>query len=107
MEVWEKVIPSETARWLHAMGRLSNEAFSFPGDLWVRLVYDFAVAFHRGSIHRDHLLKSMIPLYLGRVASFVKEHRESSGAEVERKIESLCELFETLKPYLIARWDKR
>jgi len=107
MDVWEKAIPSETVRWLHAMGRLSNEAFSFPDELWVRLVYDFAIAFRRGSIHRDHLLKSMIPLYLGRVASFVKEHRESSGAEVERRIESLCELFETLKPYLIARWDKR
>lgn len=107
MEVWEKAIPPETVRWLDGMGHLSNEAFSFPDDLWVRLVYDFAIAFHRGSIHRDHLLKSMIPLYLGRVASFFKEHRESAGAEVERGIESLCELFEMLKPYLIARWDKR
>lgn len=106
VEVWEKTIPSETAHWLKSIGSLSNEAFFFPDDLWVRLVYDFAVAFHKGTLHRDHLLKSMIPIYLGRVASFVKEHLESSAAEVERKIESLCEVFETLKPYLIERWDK-
>jgi len=69
-------------------------------------IYDFAVAYHKGSIHRDHLLKSMIPLYLGRVAFFVKENIDSSASEVEEKIESLCKVFEEMKPYLIERWAK-
>ena len=46
----------------------------------------------------------MIPLYLGRVASFVKENHKSSAKEVEEKIESLCRVFEEMKPYLIERW---
>jgi hypothetical protein len=46
----------------------------------------------------------MIPLYLGRVASFVKENQESSAREVEEKIESLCKIFEEMKPYLIETW---
>jgi len=106
MEIWRKALPSETARWLESIGRLSDEAFSFPQDLWVRMIYDFAVTFHKGSVHREHLLKSMIPLYLGRVASFVKENKESSANEVEEKIESLCNVFEEMKPYLIERWEK-
>lgn len=46
----------------------------------------------------------MIPLYLGRVASFVKENQQSSSQEVEETIESLCKVFEEMKPYLIERW---
>jgi glycosyltransferase involved in cell wall biosynthesis len=106
MEIWKKILPPETVQGLESIGRLSNEAFSFREDLWVRIIYDLAVAYHHGSVHREHLLRSMIPLYLGRVASFVKENKESSSNEVEEKIESLCKVFEEMKPYLIDRWDQ-
>jgi hypothetical protein len=106
MEIWRKVLPSETALWLESIGRLSDESFSFPQDLWARIIYDFASAYHKGPVHREHLLKSMIPLYLGRVASFVIENQESTAGEVEAKIESLCRVFEEMKPYLIERWEK-
>lgn len=105
MEIWKKVLLPETAHWLESIGRLPNEAFSFPQGLWIRIIYDFAVAYHKGSVHREHLLKSMIPLYLGRVTSFIKENQESSAKEVEEKIESLCTMFEEMKPYLIERWE--
>ncbi len=104
MEIWRKVLLHETVLWLESIGRLSNEAFSFPQDLWVRVVYDFAIAYSKGRFHRELLLKSMIPLYLGRVASFVKENKESSSREVEERIESLCKVFEEMKPYLIEHW---
>jgi glycosyltransferase involved in cell wall biosynthesis len=107
MEIWRKVILPETAPRLESLSRLSDEAFSFPQDLWVRTIYDFAVAYHKGSINREHLLKSMIPLYLGRVASFVKENEKSSAEEVEEKLESLCQVFEEMKPYLIERWEDK
>ncbi len=106
-EIWEKVLLPETGSRLESIGRLSDGAFSFPGDLWVRVVYDFATAFHKGPVHREHLLKSMIPLYLGRVASFVKENLRSSAEEVEKEIESLCKVFEEMKSYLIERWEKQ
>jgi glycosyltransferase involved in cell wall biosynthesis len=106
MDIWKKGLPPETLGRLESVGRLSDEGFVFPPDLWVRLIYDFAVAYHKGSIHREHLLKSMIPLYLGRVASFVIENRKSTAGEVEEKIESLCRVFEEMKPYLLERWGQ-
>jgi glycosyltransferase involved in cell wall biosynthesis len=106
-EIWRKALLPETLHWLESIERSSEEGFSFPQDLWVRIVYDFALAYHKGSVHREHLLKSMIPLYLGRVASFVKENKESSSREVEEKIESLCKVFEEMKPYLIERWTTK
>jgi glycosyltransferase involved in cell wall biosynthesis len=107
MEIWRKVLLPETALSLEAIARRSDQAFSFPEDLWVHVVYDFAIAFHRGSIHREHLLRSMIPLYLGRVASFVKENEQSTAKEVEEKLESLCQIFEEMKPYLVERWKRK
>ncbi len=106
MEIWRKLLSTETVAWLESIGRLSDEAFFFPQDLWVRIIYDFAITYYKGKVHREHLLKSMIPLYLGRVASFVKETQESSAREVEEKIESLCKLFEEMKPYLIEHWEQ-
>jgi glycosyltransferase involved in cell wall biosynthesis len=104
MEIWRKVLLPETVLWLESVARLSDEAFSLPQDLWVHIVYDFAGAYYKGSVHREHLLKSMIPLYLGRVASFVMENQKSSVIEVEEEIESLCMVFDEMKPYLIDRW---
>ena len=103
-EIWKKVLLPETGIRLQSIGQLSDEGFFFPHDLWVRIVYDFAIAYHGGSVHREHLLKSMIPLYLGRVASFVKENQKSSAEEVEGEIESLCQAFEKMKPYLVEHW---
>jgi hypothetical protein len=106
MEIRRKALPPETARWLESIGRLSDEAFSFSQDLWVRIIYDLGVTYHQGSTHRARLSKSMIPLYLGREASFGKGNIESSASEVEEKIESLCKLFEGRNPYLRERWTK-
>jgi hypothetical protein len=105
MEIWRKVLAPGTALLLEEVGRLTDEAFSFPENLWVQMVYDFAIAYHKKLIYRDHLLKSMIPLYLGWVASFVKENQESSAEDVEKKIEFLCMVFEERKPYLVEHWD--
>jgi len=104
MEIWRKALPAETARRLASIGRLSDDAFHFPQDLWVRLVYDLAVAYQKRSVHRDHLLKSMVPLYLGWVASFIKENREASAQGVDDWVESLCRVFEEMKPYLVEHW---
>lgn len=103
-EVWRRVLPGGIVLGLEAIGRLSEEAFSFPPDLWVRTVYGFAVAYHKRSLHREHLLKSMVPLYLGWIASFIKENQKASTSEVEEKIESLCRIYEEMKPYLLERW---
>jgi hypothetical protein len=49
-------------------------------------------------------VRSLTPLYLARVASFVLETQELGPAEVDEKIEGLCRTYESMKPYLIANW---
>ncbi|MBI3697667.1 MAG: glycosyltransferase [Acidobacteria bacterium] len=104
-QVWDLALQPGTARALRQLGRLAAPDFHLPDELWVKVAYDFAAAFHLRKVHPDHLLRSLTPVYMGRVASFVKDTRESLAAEVEEKIEGLCLLYEQWKPYLIEQWQ--
>ena len=78
----------------------------FADDVWCHVVYDFAVAHHRRRMPADLLLSALVPLYLGRVASFVERHAESGSSEVEDAIETLCSTFLAERAYLTARWEE-
>ena len=70
------------------------------------MVLDYSCAYRKHPLSRGHLLQSLTPLYLGRVASFVRENENLESDEVEQKIERLCMSFENLKPYLKAQWNR-
>jgi len=53
------------------------------------------------------VLESMIPLYFGFIASYVKKTMKLSNQEAEEEIEKICLEFEKLKPYLIENWEKK
>jgi hypothetical protein len=103
-EVWSVVLPPATLLELKKLARRQNGEFAFSDHVWVRVIYDFAVAHHLRTIARDHLLRTLTPLYLGRVASFVLQMRAAGADEIEDRIEDLCVLYEKDKPYLISRW---
>ncbi len=102
--VWEIILSQETQADLLQLELQDQDEFRFPQELWVRVIYDFALAYHEQVLHRDHLLKSLTPLYLGRTASFILETQTSTPAQIEQNTERLCELFEVMKPYLAERW---
>ena len=54
--------------------------------------------------HRDHLLRSLTPLYLGRTASFVLQTLDAGSEEVEGSIRNLADEFVREKDYLRERW---
>jgi hypothetical protein len=104
MDVWAAVLAEEDLGRLRAVASLTTDSFELGDDLWVRLVCDFAAAFHHRVMDRQHLVRSFLPLYMGRVASFVREMALDDAAAVEEKLERLCLAFESAKPYLIERW---
>ena len=103
--IWRCLLSEETVERLLPLRVLSDQQFRLPDDLWAQVVYDAAVAYAKRVMPRDHLLKSLVPLYLGRTASFVLETQGLTSAEAEGRIEMLCQAFEKQKPYLIARWE--
>lgn len=102
--IWEMILSPETFSGILPLGLTEVEDFRFPPALWAQVVYDFALAYHEKVLHRDHLLKSLTPLYLGWLASLVLETREGKPEDAEASIEQLCETFAHMKPYVIERW---
>jgi len=103
--MWQDVFSPDVLERLRALQGTAS-GFHIPDELWVRVVFDFALAAHRRIMAREHLLKSLTPLYLGRVASFILETRQSGHREVEEKIEELCRAYEQQKSCLLEQWDR-
>ncbi len=103
-QIWSAVLPPQALLALQRVQRDPPEAFRMPDPLWARVIYDFAIAWRVKIMDREQLLRSMTPLYLGWVASFVNEVAPLGRQEAEARVERLCEAFEAEKPYLISRW---
>jgi hypothetical protein len=103
-DVWGVVLPPTTLLELRKLSRLPREQFRMPDDLWVRIVYDFALGHRLRNISRDHLLRSITPLYLGWIASYALEMERAGPDEVETRIEVLSRAYEANKSYLVSRW---
>jgi hypothetical protein len=103
-DVWSLVLPPATLLELKRVSRNGTQTFRFPDKVWARLVLDFGVGYHTRIIAREHLLRALMPLYLGWLASFVLEVESLNPEQADARVEQLCRGFEAEKPYLISRW---
>jgi hypothetical protein len=103
-DIWSLVLPPASLLGLRKLAVLSPAQFRMPDELWVRIVYDFALGHRQRAISRDHLLRAMTPLYLGWVASYALELETAEGSTVEQRPERLALAYEAAKPYLVSRW---
>jgi hypothetical protein len=81
-------------------------SFHFPDDLWARLIYDLIVAVGRDDSQLEQRVAALVPVYFGRVGSFVIENRHLTTDQAEERVERQAREFELLKPYLVERWRK-
>jgi glycosyltransferase involved in cell wall biosynthesis len=103
-EVWTWVLPPKSIIALRRAAEMPPERFRLDDDLWARVIYDFAIGHRLHVLPRDHLLRSLTPLYAGWMASFISQVRDRPNPEVETRLEEVCAAFEAEKPYLISRW---
>jgi hypothetical protein len=80
-------------------------AFHFPDDIWARVVYDLVVTARNPPRALEMLVAALVPIYFGRVASFVIENRHVTTDQAEDRVERQAREFELLKPYLVGRWN--
>ena len=81
-------------------------SFHFPDDLWARVVYDLVVAASGAEAKVETLVAALVPIYFGRVGSFVVENRDVTTTQAEDRVERQAREFELLKPYLVTRWNE-
>ena len=103
-EIWMLVLSPYTLLGLKRLGQMPIATFRMPDSLWVRIIYDFALAYRLRSINRKHLLGALTPLYLAWVASHVLEIGDRDRVASEERIETLARAYESDKAYLVSRW---
>jgi hypothetical protein len=96
-------VSSTTASTLEMAEAVST--FHFPDDVWARVVYDLVVAARDPKPSLETLVAALVPIYFGRVGSFVIENRHITTDQAEERVERQAREFELLKPYLVERWQ--
>jgi hypothetical protein len=102
--IWEHALRETTLADLYPLADLPPDEFQFSAVLWARVVYDFLIAHHFRVLHRDHLLRSLVPLYLGRMAALAAEVSGQPPAAHERLVERQARAFEETRAEGLDRW---
>ena len=105
--VWREVLSLESmAEVVRSIEEASERAagFELPAELWIRIVYEFLLAYHRRRVDPELLLDSLIPLYFARTASYVVEVSDRTNEEAEAAVDSLVDAAVRLKPELERGW---
>jgi len=101
-EIWSLVLPPQSRLALKKLSELPAAAFAMEPNLWARIVYDFALAFHLRTLNRNHLVGAMIPLYLAWVAGHLRTINDDSTTT--QPIQQTAAAFEAEKSYFVSRW---
>ena len=99
---WDESL-SEDAR--AAVRRALDEDIphALAGETWAKIVYDLLAASARDPRRTDAYVRSLVPLYFGRVAAFIDDARDITTAEAERLVEEQAGAFERAKDHLRGR----
>jgi len=103
---YEKIFTTECFQMIQSSARLSTTHFNLETETWVRILYELAATYHKWPYNRNRLLELAIPLYYGRVASFINRTNEMDSEEAEQVVEEQAAQFEKNKDYLIQLWDE-
>lgn len=102
-DIWTWVLPPRTLVELRKLAGAPLDAFHFDDELWAGIVYDFAFGYCFHVMPRDHLLRSLTPLYAGWMASLVAQ-ADGSPQAARARLEQVARAFESQKRHLISRW---
>lgn len=101
------ILDADTHAELTRLAAAGESEFRLGNALWVRIVYECAAAYHHSVMNREHLVQAMIPIYRGRVCSFLAQHRSSNAEAMEADLEDLCREFANQRAFFVERWKKK
>jgi hypothetical protein len=106
LPVIERIVSPATLDAVASLTEMDAARFVYPDELWVSTVYEFAASHHRAVMNRQHVMQALVPLYLGRVASFFREHAQVDPHRIDERLEALCQAFDRGRPGLVEGWSR-
>jgi hypothetical protein len=102
--VLQSIVTKGTLSEIEKTTTLEEPTFHIPDKLWVKALYEFAASYHWDVLSRDHVVQALVPLYRGKISSYLIKHQDSTFEQIDADAEALCQEFEKQRPYLIERW---
>jgi hypothetical protein len=104
---WRSILRPVTFDELEACVDTGRDVFLISTDLWARILFEFAAAYHHRPAAKKQVIEVLSPLYFARVASFIRRVGEHSNDEAEAVVEEQARIFEIRKPYLLDLWNAK
>lgn len=100
--VWEAFLSKDSLAAIREAAK--GPAVALGDETWVRIITEAAAGFRRRALPPTTLIRSLVPLYLGKVATFVAETEAGTAEEAEARLEELALAYERGKGVLEATW---
>jgi glycosyltransferase involved in cell wall biosynthesis len=105
--IWKKVLDAENFQKILEVAKLENNQFELPIELWIKSLYDFAIAYKKqvDGLSTDEIIEAFVPVYYAITASFIGKARNLDCHQAEEIVNKQCGIFEKLKNYLVENWQ--
>jgi len=102
LSLYQSILTDEALKVFKQIKNQEGSFVSFPMETWAKTVYSFIGAFHKAAANeRAWLVDALRVLWIGRLASFIKETSNANPEETELKIKEQARVFERMKPFLL------
>ncbi|GAB4535315.1 MAG: glycosyltransferase [Anaerolineae bacterium] len=102
--LWQHILTPINLAMIETLAVQPIEHFTFPPDLWARVISDFAVVYNNGEHDPDRIVDSLLPLYQGRLASLWQDVTGLTPVGREGTVAAQAVEFELNRDYLLRRW---
>lgn len=102
---WQRSLSPVALQAVNALFEQPIDAFTFPMDLWARVVADFSLSYNKGDGDPDKVAEALLPLFYGRAGSYVRETDGMTVVEREALVHRMVQAFQAIKPYFVEQWD--
>jgi glycosyltransferase involved in cell wall biosynthesis len=100
--VWKSFLSPASIAAIHDAAAAPAPALA--DEVWARILFEAGAGWRARALPRETLILSLVPLYLGKVATFVAETRDGTDEEAEGRLGALAAVFERDKNVLRDLW---
>lgn len=106
-QIYRSILSKGMFKEVEELKKLDEGNLSLSPETWAKTVYSFAATCrNERQVKREKLLDALRILWIGKIASFIKETLELDTMKSEKKIKEEARVFERLKPYLLNIFEK-
>jgi len=106
-QIYRTILSDDLLRNVEKLEKMDKDENWFSPEIWAKTVLLFVASFrNKEQLKRDKFLDALRILWIGKVASFIRETLELDTVKAEKKIEEEVSAFKKFKPYLLDLFER-